>query len=83
MSLKRTQFVVAMGYSYETDRGEVYKREPNPTMLIWLGKVVLGQRETVRQIVTDDDTERPLEERMDEIAGIVNLARERARRKRA
>ena len=47
-SLKRTQFKVAMGSpAVYDDEGNKVQAEtsPNPTMLIWLGKIRLGQRE--------------------------------------
>ena len=47
-SLKRTQFKVAMGSpAVFDDKGNKLQNEtaPNPTMLIWLGKIRLGQKE--------------------------------------
>lgn len=48
VSLKRTQYRVAMGTPAQLDEnGEIVQKAvaPNPTMLIWLGKTVLGQVE--------------------------------------
>ena len=42
-NLKRAQWDMAMGVTFEDKEGRVYERTPDPTMLIWLGKVVLGQ----------------------------------------
>lgn len=59
-SLKRTQFAMAMGVSYEVGEGDeakrIYTRLPDRTMLVWLGKVVLGQREPVQRIANPDDS---------------------------
>lgn len=49
MSLKRTQFSAAVGSPAEYDlEGRLIRAErpPNPTMLIWLGKIRLGQKDT-------------------------------------
>ena len=70
-SLKRTQFKVAMGSPavYDEDGNKLESEtSPNPTMLIWLGKIRLGQREVqvhvnvsgmdsddLRRIVAGDD----------------------------
>ena len=70
-SLKRTQFKVAMGSPavYDEDGNKLQaETSPNPTMLIWLGKIRLGQREVqvhvnvsgmdsddLRRIVAGDD----------------------------
>ena len=47
-SLKRTQFKIAMGSPavYDSEGNKLQAETlPNPTMLIWLGKIRLGQRE--------------------------------------
>ena len=70
-SLKRTQFKVAMGSPavYDLEGNKLQSETlPNPTMLIWLGKIRLGQREVqahvnvtgmdaddLRRIVAGDD----------------------------
>jgi hypothetical protein len=88
-SLKRTQFAKAVGYAVERKDGTVYTREPDTTMLIWLGKVVLGQRETTLTQMTGPDG-RPLEFRdvgglsdrevAERAAGILSMAEARARK---
>lgn len=56
-SLKRTQYRIAMGQNAQFDKAgnKIQKeREPNPTMLIWLGKIRLGQKEPATEGVSAD-----------------------------
>jgi hypothetical protein len=41
--LKRTQFDAALGLTFQDQDGRIYQRRPDRTMLVWLGKTVLGQ----------------------------------------
>jgi hypothetical protein len=92
MSLKRTQFTVAMGYEALDQAGKptgIYRVKPDTTMLIWLGKVVLGQRETSLTQMTGPDGG-PLQHQhsanlnddqmAEKVAGIISMAEERAKR---
>ena len=60
-SLKRTQFKVAMGSPavYDEDGNKLQSEtSPNPTMLIWLGKIRLGQKEVQAHVnVSGMDTD--------------------------
>lgn len=90
MSLKRMQFTVAMGFEAIDKGGKgtgVYRVRPDTTMLIWLGKTVLGQKDTsVREMSGIDG--RPIETRelsqltdrevAEKIAGIIDIAERRA-----
>lgn len=55
-SLRTTQLSVALGSQPKVVDGvSIPGTQPNPTMLIWLGKVVLGQQETVAFGGGDDE----------------------------
>lgn len=55
-SLKRKQFEVAMGSPavFDEDGNQLEaESKPNPTMLIWLGKIRLGQKDTAEIAVAE------------------------------
>ena len=73
--------VVQADGSIATER--VYTKAPDIQAIRWYEMTRAGRSEKIQAAVTRDETERPMEERVDEIAGIINLGRERARRARA
>lgn len=92
MSLKRTRFVVAMGYEALDKNGKgtgVYRVKPDSNMLIFLSKTVLGERETTLTQMTGADGG-PLQHQhsanlnddqmAEKVAGIISMAEERAKR---